>query len=431
MPAFSIDSRSLRLFRIGLGLIVLWDLFDRSHVLTAHYVDGGVFTATPGSGFLSFHGLWGSFSGQALFMALHALFAVAMIINHRPRLSAILTFLFTVSLQNRNPLVLYGADDVLRLMLLFSLFLPFPSGGPPQQIRGAGSVALLTQVVVIFLCAGLHKLGNSDWRAGTALVDSVYAFPGVASHFVVSRPLTFEVFNYFVMGLQLAAPLALLPATRALILGLFWCLQIGMALTMSLAMFPFVVAVAWLPFLPTGFWTALKKLKPTPAPSLNRRTAWVVFLLCGVIIPLGGEMADTIGFRTRLFDVYVALSLRQHWRMFTPPPRMVMWTSFYGQNSQGELFDLITGKPFKLLNSGDEAPWGGTRWVNLTQAMARHADVSENVVKYICRQAPLRYIHQKTFSHSLGHWGQDPNTWVIHPGASYACPDHDHRLGSL
>ena len=39
---FSIDYRSLAAFRIGLALILLCDLFNRSQDLVAHYTDLGV-----------------------------------------------------------------------------------------------------------------------------------------------------------------------------------------------------------------------------------------------------------------------------------------------------------------------------------------------------------------------------------------------------
>ncbi len=42
--SWSLDTRSLSLFRVGLALIVLADLLLRSRYIVEHYTDGGIYT---------------------------------------------------------------------------------------------------------------------------------------------------------------------------------------------------------------------------------------------------------------------------------------------------------------------------------------------------------------------------------------------------
>ena len=48
-PVFGADLRSLGLFRIGLAAVLLWDLFDRSKSVAAHYTETGTIPASLGN----------------------------------------------------------------------------------------------------------------------------------------------------------------------------------------------------------------------------------------------------------------------------------------------------------------------------------------------------------------------------------------------
>ena len=105
---FTLDLRSLALFRIALGLLIIGDLFTRSVDLTAHYTDAGVLPASTlfdiyGSRvYASIHVIAsGSLTAEALVFALHAIAAIALLVGYRTRLATVLCWYLSVSLQFR------------------------------------------------------------------------------------------------------------------------------------------------------------------------------------------------------------------------------------------------------------------------------------------------------------------------------------------
>ena len=125
-----IDYRSLALLRVALSIILIIDLCMRLTDLTAHYTDAGVLqrfdevTAITRQFFVSFHLANGSEVFQIILFAINLIFAFLLLVGYRTRISTILLFIFTVSLHARNPLILNGGDDILRLFLFWSIFLP-------------------------------------------------------------------------------------------------------------------------------------------------------------------------------------------------------------------------------------------------------------------------------------------------------------------
>jgi uncharacterized membrane protein YphA (DoxX/SURF4 family) len=94
--------------------------------------------------------------------------------------NAVLTFVLLVSIHNRNPAVLHGGDDVLRVM---AFLLIFSSAGAELSVdRYAASGQLFVgeytspwvlrvmqlQVSIMYLRAGLAKLGGASWLNGSA-----------------------------------------------------------------------------------------------------------------------------------------------------------------------------------------------------------------------------------------------------------------------
>src|SRR5450432_3732577 len=102
---FCIDLRSLSAFRIGIGLVLIWDLIVRSTDLTAHYTDDGVLPRTvlidnflslrP---YLSIHILNGSAVFQALLFCLAGLCALALLLGCRTRAASVACWFLTCSL---------------------------------------------------------------------------------------------------------------------------------------------------------------------------------------------------------------------------------------------------------------------------------------------------------------------------------------------
>jgi hypothetical protein len=132
------------------------------------------------SRFTVFHFLPNSDLTAKVVLAAFIVAAAALSVGILTTVSAIITFVLLVSIHNRNPAVLHGGDDVLRVM---AFLLIFASAGVDLSVdRFATSGRLFVgeyaspwvlrlmqlQVSIIYLRAGLAKLGGAAWLEGSA-----------------------------------------------------------------------------------------------------------------------------------------------------------------------------------------------------------------------------------------------------------------------
>lgn len=166
---FSIDTRSLSLFRVGLALLLLADLVTRAPLLAAFYTDGGVMPR----GFVIDHlqDVW-SFSlhlasgrpyFQAFLFVCAGLAALLLLVGYKTRLMTLVSWALLASLHVRNPEVLSSGDILLRVLLFWGLFLPLglhwsvdrarATNEPdlPVRVLSAATAAVLLQAAFVYL----------------------------------------------------------------------------------------------------------------------------------------------------------------------------------------------------------------------------------------------------------------------------------------
>src|SRR5688500_5740942 len=103
---FTLDLRALGLLRIGMGALLLIDLYTRATDLEAHYANSGVlplpalFSFTWNDYFFSFHTASGLWQVQALFFLAAAFFAVCLMLGFKTRWVTLISWAFLLSLQN-------------------------------------------------------------------------------------------------------------------------------------------------------------------------------------------------------------------------------------------------------------------------------------------------------------------------------------------
>lgn len=129
----------------------------------------------------------GSDAWVFVILGLHVLAATSLVLGFATRCSAAVVFITLVSIQHRNPLVLYGADHVLRLM---SFLLIFSRAGEvwsvdhwlmaragQQALEGTAwcSRLMQLQVSIVYFKAFVSKLGGETWREGSAVYYAVEA----------------------------------------------------------------------------------------------------------------------------------------------------------------------------------------------------------------------------------------------------------------
>ena len=187
---FAFDPRSLGLFRILLGVVLLADLYRRYLGIDYWYTDEGIVPRTAlihaDTEYLFSLFLYASTRTQAIVgMSLCAVVYGLFTVGFKTRVMQVLSLVCVVSLNNRIALLENGGQYVLNLLCVWSLFLPLGrrfsldarlGGGPRGDRRPVVSLAvlaLLLQFATIYLFNLLHKTG-STWREGSAVHYTLY-----------------------------------------------------------------------------------------------------------------------------------------------------------------------------------------------------------------------------------------------------------------
>jgi len=283
--SFGIDTRTLALFRVGAALLILFDLVTRAQDLRAHYAGSGVFgtgamaqTVGPTIAKLSPY-YWAAPSPilVALLFVLAGLFAVGMLVGYRTRLFTFLSWLMLTALHIRNPEVIGGGDALFRLMLLWAIFLPLGARwsfdaavntAPDRNRRrvlSIASAALLLQLAFMYWFSVLMKFGPS-WWTGEALWRAIqmdFLIEGTGMWLRHQHELT-RWMTHGTLILEVFGPLLVFSPVwtariRIVIIPIFIAFHVGISMTMMVAFFPFAATLAWLAFLPGGFWNFLMK----------------------------------------------------------------------------------------------------------------------------------------------------------------------------
>ena len=282
LDRFRIDTRSLAAVRIALGAILIVDLLHRAGSIELFYTDSGVYpvaayeaTYSQFTG-LSVHALSGALWLQALLFVCAGLFALSFLLGYRTRTTGLVSLLLLFSLQARNPTVLNGGDRLVRVLLAVALVTPLGErfsidavrrGSYRRSVRSFGTAALLLQPLVVFGVNAIVKHRGDTWYAGDALQIAMAndTMTILLGNVIVEYPALLTVLTYgWVVLLAGATPLLLLTAgrLRALAVAVYVSAFIGMALSMTVGLFPLALIASVLPFLPAVAWTTAARYVP-------------------------------------------------------------------------------------------------------------------------------------------------------------------------
>lgn len=386
---FGIDGRSLAAFRIGIGSLVLADLWTRSAAIEQHYSDAGVLPRDAYARLLavspwqwSVHFVTGSVAGQSALFLFATVAACALIAGYRTRAATIVTWAMLVSLQARNPMVLYGADQLLRVMLFWSMFLPLgcvwafdrykaPSPLAPSRHVSTATAALLLQPCVMYLFAGLLKW-NDSWQSGSALGYALAAetYATGIGRMLGRSPALVAALGRLVPWIEILAPIPLLlpwrtATVRMVTLVLLAGFHAAMGLSLHTGLFQPVAVVALIPFLPTGFWERVGTGHPRtanagiPAPaSTTTRARWFSMVqqtLVGVLFAYVLAW-NVVGLSTEQYAAQHNLAWMQEW-----------WRA--GR----------TGVPLSFRDYAIEREMGNIGWIGRVFALYQRWDMFESV----------------------------------------------------
>jgi hypothetical protein len=214
-----LDQRSLALSRILLGIVLIADLlfykFPYFNLFFAGnaIIDSSMIKEMSSSYKFSLHYFLGSgTTASVIIFCLAFLTYILFAVGYKTRIMAILAYLLLYSIQERNIYFLIGgSDDILRLGLFWSIFLPLNntfslsktkeiSGIKKNiEIRSLAIYAFIAQIGFIYFFNALSKNGIT-WQNGTAVSYSlmIVYMKSFASDWLLLKPALCTFLTYFV-----------------------------------------------------------------------------------------------------------------------------------------------------------------------------------------------------------------------------------------
>lgn len=308
----SLDLRSLALFRVCLGGLLVADAAFKATEAEAFFTEAGVLPAHLLQ-WVSPHHAWSlcmlsdGLAWQLVLLGVLAVSGVALALGRASRFCIIVASVLLLSFRLRNPAITQIADDVLPLFLMWAFFMPVSERGGPGRVStapagpslSAGGVGFQLQVLLIYVAAGVYKSMSAPWVQGSILMEAMRIDP-VATDFgrmFLDAPLLLYVAGRAAVPFELLGPFLLyVPwrngGVRIATVGAFMAFHLlGIGLFMRLGLVPFVLAAAWTAFLPPAFWDrVLPRLRGRPegvpsdrAPYRMGRSWDAVAVLVGVV----------------------------------------------------------------------------------------------------------------------------------------------------
>jgi hypothetical protein len=440
---FFIDPRAFAVFRISLGIILLLDLILKSNSLTAFYTDQGILPralAIDNLGWwsFSFHMASGALWFQALLMVVGGALAIALILGYQTRLVTFLLWLFFISLQNRNHLILHSGDALIRLLCFWAMFLPlglrwsidgrarYPKPPPNETTVMIASLGIFLQMTSIYFFTALlknHPEWNQDFTA-IYYAMNLDQFTTPLGRWLLSAPGLMKFLTGFTFGLELLGPiLVLIPfrILRTLIPAAFIGFHISLAATMNLGLFPWICAAGWLVFFPPAFWDFIEvqflgrrvgftdsmsrlaevTLRHLPEPYHGKIPPWTQVMAQGVLVfSIGAALVWNIctlpsvdkAVPQWIRTFALPMRLDQYWCMFAPNPmRADGWFVVDGELNDGTSYDtwsnispVIWEKPEDLMVSFRSTPW--RKYLTNLWIGKDNPELQLAFGKYVCRE---------------------------------------------
>ena len=288
IEVFSLDLRSLALLRICTGLLLLADLTLRARDFFAFYTDNGILPHIQALGQLapfnfSFHAMNGTWQFEAVLFIVQVVFAVFLIVGYKTRFSTIVSWILLISLQNRTQLVNAADDVLLRLMLFWAIFLPWGALYsldsvyknyviPKMRVFSAATIAFIAQIALVYWCTHVMKYG-ADWVTDSTAVSYTLHITQMTTPFgnvlaKVAPQQALTLLTQSVVLLEGYAPfLFFVPIFNGFfrIIGilLFLSFHMGLAASLWIGLFSFIISATLLGLLPSLFWDTIFRFLKT------------------------------------------------------------------------------------------------------------------------------------------------------------------------
>jgi hypothetical protein len=334
----------------------------------------------------SVHALGGSASFETALLAVHAVFAFALLVGFRTFWATLGSAALLVSLHGRNPLLRDGQDDLLRVLLVWGCLLPWGArwsidrlagrvwhpltGVSGDRVLGPATVGWVLQLLTVYWVSAVAKLQSPWWTSGQALTNafSIGRYETPLGQWLRGFPALLEFGSFAVLAFELLAPFLVLLSgrwaqARGLVVGAFIAMHLALAGVLRLGIFPAVAIAAWLTLLPPATWEALERqlgfgtLGGAFAPEAGARLPrgrpvttifLVAFLVTLVVLFNLTVVAPRVPVPRSAIWAARALGLQQFWSLFSPNPVTPFvltdgWIELPAALEDGTELDLLAG----------------------------------------------------------------------------------------
>ena len=293
---FSLDARSLALFRVSIAVILIVDfLFTRLPYFTLFYTEKGLIPIKNPYGddsywemVSSLNFISSSFIFQWGLFILALVFFLMLLGGYKTKYAIFGSWILLISFQARNYLVINAGDVLLNLLLFWSLRLPLgkyfsidralnPSEKKEKEplCFSINSFALIAQVLMVYFISHILK-SDPIWKTnqGVQFALMLDAFRTQWGDILLMYPSLMKVLSFITYYVIELCVLFLF-----VFLGVFWRFRIALILCMCvfhlsmgvflhLGLFSWICIAGWLAFLPSEFWGRARALLPGKALSV-------------------------------------------------------------------------------------------------------------------------------------------------------------------
>lgn len=222
-------------------------------------------------------------------IAVGIIFTLALLafgFGYRTRIATVVLLLAYASIIYRNPHMRAGADMLMRVLLVWSFFLPVNryfsvdaalDPNPRERAYPALPLACIKiQLVMIYLFSAIYKLAGPLWLDGgaieTALLGNMYGSKDFGLWFVENFKAILPVLTYAVIVFQFSFSFLVYSPwyndyTRAFAIAGTSFMHLSFMLMLNIGMFPFVCYAYLVLLVPPHWWNFfLKKRRERLAP---------------------------------------------------------------------------------------------------------------------------------------------------------------------
>lgn len=378
-----LDPRSLSIFRIILGSILILDLiFFRFLNLEAFYTDNGILPRElaekigNSGGYTSLLPISPLFlSGTKQFVALFFILAgisyTALLVGFKTRWASILSFFFLISIQQRASMVVETDDRMLLCLVFWGMFLPLnhyfsvDSKQIPfkkNRVSKMASFAFLFQISLIYFFNGFPKTGET-WTSGVAMkyamMEDLWINASTANWiskydylcFVISKAtIPFEI----ILAILILTPMIWTKVRTVVVISILF-FHWGIAIFLSFGFLPLITTAWAVAMVPEGVWNHYNWKKQTINNPFTSTTNILKSGLIGILIFIcSWQSATHIPWilkvnsflpsqlsNTALFD--------QGWLLYAPDAnKEVGWIQVFGTKADGSFIEIHSRKDWNI-----------------------------------------------------------------------------------